>query len=151
MNKLYLQIITPEKTLLDKEVSSVTCHTESGQITILPGHIPMVTNLIPGELVVKIDNEKEILHVGGGVMQVKAKNQIVILSDAAEHIKDIDIKLSKEAIERAKEKLEDTQLSDREVASITAKMERDFARLHIARKHAHKGHSPITSEGVLEE
>ncbi|MBU1705154.1 F0F1 ATP synthase subunit epsilon, partial [Patescibacteria group bacterium] len=59
MNKISLKIVTPEKVVFeDAGVDSVSTMTQSGEVTILPGHIPMVSNLQPGEARYKKDGEE---------------------------------------------------------------------------------------------
>ncbi len=151
MNSIHIQIVTPERTLLDTEVDSITCTTTLGQVTILPGHVQLVSTLIPGELVVRMSKETKTLHVGGGMLKVSANSEVVILADAAEHIGEIDEQRAAEALARAEERLASEQLGDREYAATTALLERNLARLRIVRKHAHRRKASISGEGVLEE
>jgi F-type H+-transporting ATPase subunit epsilon len=148
---LYLRLVTPEKQLLSEEVASLTVPTENGHITILPQHAPLVATLVPGELVIRGGQRERPFHVGGGMLRVEAGSQVTILADAAEHVEEIDIARAQEALARAKERLESEQLSDREYAATAALLDRNLARLRIARKHAHRHHAGITGEGVLEE
>jgi F-type H+-transporting ATPase subunit epsilon len=53
MTKLQLQLVTPERTVLTEEVASLICPTTEGQITILPGHVPIIATLVSGELIAK--------------------------------------------------------------------------------------------------
>ncbi len=128
----------------------MSCPTSLGQITILPGHIPLVGNLVPGELVIKSGNSELFLNVTGGFVEVRPNNQIVILADAAEHHYEIDEQRAKEAVERAKKAMTETKLSAQEHAQVTAALERSLARLNVAKKHAHRK-TPITGEGVFNE
>jgi F-type H+-transporting ATPase subunit epsilon len=61
MSQIKLSIITPERTLFSEEVSQVTLHTKEGDITVLPGHIPIITTLAPGELIYS-QNDKPTPH-----------------------------------------------------------------------------------------
>lgn len=153
MPNLYLQLITPERTLFEGQLQSLSCQTLDGQITVLPGHIGLVSVLVPGEFIMRLPvGQEQILHVGGGILRVEGKeNRVVVLADAAEHAVDIVAKASEEAIAAAKKRLEDTSLSDREFAAVISKLERDRTRLRIFRKHAHRHRAGITGEGVLEE
>jgi F-type H+-transporting ATPase subunit epsilon len=60
------QIITPERVVFSDEVDQVSLMTTTGEITILPHHIPLVTVLKPGELRYKKDNEEQAIAVSGG-------------------------------------------------------------------------------------
>ncbi len=149
--QLHFQFVTPEKTVYDQQVDSITCSTTLGQVTILPHHMPFVGELVPDELVVRVNGEEQILHCGGGFVQVLPSSRVVILADTAEKLSDIDIQRAEEAAKRAKDLLEKTQLSDREYATTSALLDRNLARLKVVRKHAHRRSAPITGEGVLEE
>lgn len=151
MNTLHLQLVTPERIVVSEEVDSVTCPTTLGQITILPGHIPLVATLVSGELLTRQGAKQQSLHVAGGFVQVQAGNKIVILADAAEHAQSIDIQRAEAAEERAKKRLAEVTPAQEEYALVAASLERSLQRIRIARKHARARTSPITSEGVLEE
>jgi F-type H+-transporting ATPase subunit epsilon len=149
MALLSFQLITPERTVLKQELDSLSCPTTLGQITILPGHIPLVATLIPGELIARSGNTETPLHVDGGFIEVRPGNQVIALADAAEHATDIDAAGAEQAKRRAEELLAQANISDQEYAQAAAALEKSLTRLRIARKHAGSKHQPITSEGIL--
>jgi F-type H+-transporting ATPase subunit epsilon len=144
-----LQIITPEKQLLTEQITSISCPTTEGQITILPGHIPLVTNLTSGELIVKSGDNEHYLHVAGGFVEVQKNNQIVILADGAEHFYEIDIARAEEAKKQAEEMMKQQTLADEEFALAAWALQKNLSRINIALKHAHRRTRSITSEGVF--
>ena len=74
------EIVTPERVVLKQDIVSITAPTQSGEITILPDHIPLVSILKPGVVEVKLaDGETEIIAVSGGFIEV-LKEKIVILA-----------------------------------------------------------------------
>lgn len=152
MSKLQLQLVTPERTVLTEEVVSLVCPTTEGQITILPGHVPIIATLISGELVAKSGTgEDHNIHVAGGFIQVQnGGKQIVILADAAEHYYEIDIARAEEAKIEAEKTLKEQTASNEEYAIAAIMLQRNLSRINIARKHAHR-RTRITSEGVLKE
>ena len=77
--KLNFKIATPERIVYENEVDSVTCPTEMGEVTILPDHIPLVANLRPGELKTIQNGQLRFFAVSGGFLEVRPKNEIVIL------------------------------------------------------------------------
>lgn len=78
------EIVTPERTVLKQDILQVTLPTQSGEITILPDHIPLVSILKPGVLKIKTaDQETEIMSVSGGFIEV-LRDKVVILADTAE-------------------------------------------------------------------
>ncbi len=148
MDKIFFKLVTPERTVLDQELVSLTCLTTLGQITILPHHIPLVATLIPGELHAKTADKEFYIFVGGGFVQVNPNSEVTVLADSAEHHHEINEQRAKEAMQRAQTALADQKLSDEEYAKVTAALERSLARINVARKRSHRK-NPISSEGVF--
>jgi F-type H+-transporting ATPase subunit epsilon len=135
MSKLNLSIVTPEKIVYEDVVDSVSLMTEMGEVTILPGHIPLVSNLRAGELRLKKDGEEHYLVASTGFLQVRPNNEIVILADSAERADELDIKQIEEARERARKLLEEKRhVDDAAFADAAAMMERELARHRVATK-----------------
>lgn len=151
MNKLDFQLVTPERTVLNEELDSLSCPTTLGQITILPNHIPLVATLTAGELVAKTDGKDNFIHVSGGFIEVRPGNKIVALADAAEHHYEIDVQKTEEAVKRAQTAMKETKMSSAEYARVAASLNQSLSRLNIARKHSHRRTAPITGEGVFKE
>jgi len=150
MGKLHFQLVTPEKMVLDEDLDSLSCPTSLGQITILPGHVPLVANLVPGELIARSGKDERNLSVSGGFVEIRPNDQIVVLADEAEHYYEIDIQKAEEAKKRAQKAMDEAKMYSEEYAAAAAALEKSLIRLNIARKHAHRK-SPITGEGVLSE
>ena len=132
---LHLQIITPEKTVFDEEVDQVSLPTETGQITVLPHHVSLVTTIEPGDLVYKKHSKETHLAAGYGFAQVD-KDNIKILVDLAQHEEEIEEK----AIEAAKHQAEETLkqkhlLSEEEYATAAANLQKALTQLKIKRRH----------------
>ncbi|MCF7820142.1 MAG: ATP synthase F1 subunit epsilon [Candidatus Pacebacteria bacterium] len=127
--EIKFEIVTPEKTLMKEPVLQVTVPTESGEITVLPEHAPLVSILKPGVLeVVKTDNTLEVIAVAGGFVEVLL-NKIVILADSADRASEIDEEEAEKARKRAEESLKNLRSEDRErFAEITAQLERELAK-----------------------
>lgn len=150
MNFIHFQLVTPERTLLTKELESLSCPTSLGQITILANHEPLVANLVPGELIATSNGQKEYINVTGGFIQVKKNNDITVLADAAEHAYEIDEQRAKAAKERAEKTMTESKLSNEEYARVAASLEKSLTRINISRKRAHR-RNPITGDGVFSE
>lgn len=150
MAKIQLQLVTPERSVLTEEVDSLICPTSQGQITILPGHVPLISNLVSGELIARVEGEEEHnIHVAGGFVQVQDKGQeIIILADAAEHFYEIDIVRAEEAKLEAEKTLQEEHLSKEEYALAASVLQKSLSRINIARKHAHR-RTGINHEGVF--
>ncbi len=129
------EIVTPERVVLKQEALQVTVPTTSGEITILPDHIPLVSILQPGVIEVKrADNVVEIMSVSGGFIEV-LKDKIVILADTAERAEELDEERIKEAHKRAEElKKTAKAVDDVDFANVSARIETELARLRAVNK-----------------
>ena len=101
---LVLEIVTPEEKVYEQTVDTVVLPTTSGEISILPGHIPLVTELDPGELQVSVDNKTEMLVVGRGFARIEGDRVSVLAESAIEENK-IDESAVEAALERAQKAL----------------------------------------------
>lgn len=133
MAALHLKIVTPEKLLVDEEVSQVNVSTEDGQIGILPNHANLMAKLKPGELVIKRNGKQESMAIGDGFLQM-TDNVLTVMADLAAYPEDIDERAVEEAKKRAEQALEQT-LSDEEYAETLANLEKSLAQLHVKRRH----------------
>lgn len=106
MAKLNLKIITPEKTLLDEEVDAVYSRAVDGEFAVLPEHISFMTALDIGVTKFVKEEKAEFVATIGGIFQV-SKNNVVILSDAAEIGTEVDVPRAKAAKERAEARLKE--------------------------------------------
>src|SRR3989344_1789061 len=109
--KLPFEITTPERTVYKDEADAITIPTSTGEITILPNHAPLVSQLVPGELTVRHNGEEVNMAVSGGFIEVRPGNQVIVLADTAERAEEIDIAKAEEARERAR-KLIGKELKD---------------------------------------
>lgn len=129
------EIVTPERIVLKEMVIQVTVPTSDGEITVLPGHIPLVASLQPG--VVEIRNEKneiEIMSLSGGFIEV-LKDKIVILADTAERADEIDLDKANEARKRAEDLKKDLRHFDQEeFAIISGQIAKELARTKAKNK-----------------
>jgi F-type H+-transporting ATPase subunit epsilon len=130
---LKLQIITPERVLYEEEgVASVTLTGVQGEMTILPSHAPIMTELRPGPLLFRKGTEEVDVALSGGFLEVR-DDRVVVLADTAERSDEIDLARAEEARRRAQ-----TQLAAREgemdIALVLAALERAQARLRVAER-----------------
>ncbi len=132
----HLKIVTPEKLLVDEEVSQVNAPTEQGEIGILPNHANLMAKLQPGELIIKksLQGEKiDTLAIGDGFLQM-SDNTLTVMTDLATREEDIDERAVEEAKKRAEQALEQ-KLSDEEYAETLAILEKSLAQLKVKRRH----------------
>ena len=105
---LHLKIITPQKQVIDEEISCITVPSVEGDITILPKHIHLLTLLKEGIVMMKNGSKEEHLAIGGGYMETDGKQVNVLVSRAYKQ-DEIDEELTKKAIENAKKLLVDVK------------------------------------------
>ncbi|MGE5841460.1 MAG: F0F1 ATP synthase subunit epsilon [Deltaproteobacteria bacterium] len=134
MDKLHLEVVTPARVVLEKEVDIVVAPGSEGEFGVLPGHVSFLSGIVPGELRYTAGSEKEALAVTAGFAEV-FKNRVSILVDAAEKASEIDINRANRAMERAKERLSRDR-SDKDVDFVRAEaaLRRAVVRLKVAQK-----------------
>lgn len=136
MSKLHFEIITPDKVVYSDEIDQITLPTTEGEITILPGHIPLVAPTAFGEIVIKKGSETHHVAVMGGFVET-SDNKVRLLADAAELADEIDERRAQEALKRA-EKAKSEAKDDVAFTDATAALERAITRIKIAgRKKRH--------------
>lgn len=143
-----LTIVTPEREVYRDQVVSVTLPTISGEITVLANHLPVVTVLKAGELVIRKDGTATPYAVSGGFMQVDGQ-KLSILADTAERFDEIDEQRAEEARQRAEQLKQSVAADDTQYAQLAGRIERELARLHVVRKHKHRAHQGVAQEGTL--
>ena len=89
-----LEIVTPEKKVLDETVDSVTVPTATGEVGILPNHAPLISALKSGILSYSNKGANERLVVSGGFVEVSA-NKVSVLTDVAERADEIDVEAAR--------------------------------------------------------
>ena len=133
---MQFKIVTPEREVFADEVTQVTMMTTTGEITVLAHHIPLVSNLVPGEVRYKKNNEELSIVVSGGFAEVRPDGSVVILADTAEHAHEIDLTRAEAARERAaKLMLEARDKEDVSYTNLAAQMEKALARLRVGNKY----------------
>jgi len=134
-SKIKFKIVTPERTVFESEIDQLTLPTMEGEITVLPEHIPLISVLAPGELVAKKNGEETAMAISGGMMEVR-RNEITVLADTAERAEEIDLSRAEAARQRAEDlKKEKIRSDETGYATAAAILEKNLARIKVARKH----------------
>jgi F-type H+-transporting ATPase subunit epsilon len=134
MDKLHLEVVTPERVVLEKDVDIVVAPGSEGEFGVLPGHVSFLSGIVPGELRYTAGAEKETLSVTTGFAEV-FNNKVSILVDAAERKGEIDAERARKAMERAKERLSrDRSEKDIDFLRAEAALRRSVARLKVTQK-----------------
>ncbi len=132
--QLQLKIITPERIILDEAVDQVVLPTGEGEITILPGHIALISTLASGDIVARVNGEDIPMAVSGGFIEV-SNDQVKILADFAEHVSD----LSDDTVAKARARAEELKRMKDEASVVDfehyeVELERSLTRVKIADK-----------------
>jgi F-type H+-transporting ATPase subunit epsilon len=132
-NTLKLEIVTPDAVVYHDDVHMVTLPGIEGELGIYPLHVPLITQIVPGAIVVTKDGHDSQLAVGEGLVDITA-DSVTIVTDMAIPADRIDEAKVEEARQRAAARLEE-KLSDEEVASVNASLARSLAQLKVKRRH----------------
>lgn len=136
---LDFEITTPERTVLKEKVRQVSVPTESGEITVLPGHIPLIAPVPAGELrAVRSDGSEELMAVSGGFVTVRTDDAVVILADTAERADELDLAAIEDAKKRAEAVMQEKHDDAERYADAAASMARELARWKVASKYRSK-------------
>lgn len=132
---LKLEIVTPDGTAYSEDVEAVTLPGVEGQMGIYPRHVPLLTQMVPGEITVSKAGQQYFLAVGEGLIEVTG-DHVALLTDMAIAAEKIDEAKVEEARQRAEARLHE-KLSDEEVASVNASLARSLAQLSVKRRQRH--------------
>ena len=130
---LLLEIITPEKVVYKDEVQEVIAPTVDGEIAILPNHINLLTQINPGELIVRKGSINHSIAITGGFLEV-SNNKVSIVANYAIKAQDIEVARAQEAKKRA-EKIMNEKTTDNELRMAQAEMIKAILELKVATKH----------------
>jgi F-type H+-transporting ATPase subunit epsilon len=134
MEKLNLEVVTPDRVLLKREVEMVVLPGTQGEFGVLPGHVPFLSGIVPGELRYTAGSERGYVALSSGFAEVY-NNNVSVLVDAAEKAGDIDTERARKALSRAKERLNlDRSSKDVDFLRAEGSMKRAMARIKVAEK-----------------
>jgi F-type H+-transporting ATPase subunit epsilon len=129
---LKLEIVTPQATVFSGDVELVTLPGVEGEMGVYPNHVRLMTQMIPGQVIVQQNGTERLLAVGEGMVEVTAK-RVSIVTDMAINADLIDEAKVEEARARAAARLQE-KISDEEVASVNASLARSLAQLQVKRR-----------------
>jgi F-type H+-transporting ATPase subunit epsilon len=132
-NTIRLEIVTPEATVYSEDVDMVTLPGVEGQMGVLPQHVRLMTQLVPGELIVRKGGHDDFMAVGEGLVEIN-NERVSIVTNMAIAVDRIDEAAAEEARQRAAARLRE-KISSEEVASVNASLARSLAQLHVKRRH----------------
>jgi F-type H+-transporting ATPase subunit epsilon len=129
---LKLEIVTPQATVFSEDVNMVTLPGIEGQFGVYPQHVRLITQVVPGEIIVTKDGQDRFLAVGEGLVEITG-DRVAIVTDMAIPAEQVDEAKVEEARERAAARLRE-KISDEEVASVNASLVRSLAQLQVKRR-----------------
>jgi F-type H+-transporting ATPase subunit epsilon len=131
----YLQgtlIVTPDGKVYSEEVDMVTLPGVEGQLGVFPQHVPLMTQMVPGEIIARKAAQDYFLAVGEGMIEITG-DHVAVLTDMAIAAEHIDEAKAEEARQRAEARLQE-KISDEEVASVNSALAHSLAQLHVKRR-----------------
>ena len=136
MASLNLEIVTPEARTFSGEAQMVVVPGVDGELGILPDHMPLMTQIHPGELRVTTADGELYLAVGEGFLEV-LPDRVSVMTDMAIAEAEIDEKAAEEAVARAQKELSEKALAGEELAFVQASLLKSLAQLHVKRRTRH--------------
>jgi F-type H+-transporting ATPase subunit epsilon len=130
---LKLEIVTPEAKIFADDVEMVTLTGIDGDMGIYPQHMPVMTQLVAGEIIARKGGENIFLAVGDGFVQITGE-RVAILTDMAIRAENIDEAAAEEAQKKAEARLSQ-KLSDEEAATVHAALVHATTQLKVKRQH----------------
>ena len=126
-----LEVVTPEKYVVDEEVQIAVAPGSLGEFGVLIGHTPFLTTLKTGEMhYTDAGGAQRYVFVSGGFAEA-LPDKVTVLAESAERRRDIDINRAKAAMERAQERLAQTQRDDIDFNRAKAALERALHRVRL--------------------
>jgi F-type H+-transporting ATPase subunit epsilon len=133
MSTYKLDILTPERKFFSGEVEALIYHIADGEICILKGHMPAVTGLDIGDILIKQDGKWKVAVASEGFVEVRP-DQVLVFAQAVEWPEEIDVNRAKAARERAEERMRQKQsMVQYRLSKIS--LARAMARLRVTSSH----------------
>ena len=129
---LRLEIVTPQATAFSEDVHMVTLPAVEGQMGVYPQHVHLITQIVPGEVIVLKGGAEQLLAVGEGLVEISA-TRVSIVTDLAIAAEQIDEAKVEAARARAAARLQE-KISDEEVAAVNASLARSLAQLQVKKR-----------------
>lgn len=132
MATLKLEIVTPEAVTYSDDVEMVTLPGSEGEMGIYPQHVPLMTQIVAGEIIVRKDGKELLLAVGDGFVQITG-DHVAVMTDMAIKAENIDEAKAEEARRRAEARLQE-KLTAEDLAAVNASLASSLAQLKVKRR-----------------
>lgn len=126
-NTLRLEIVTPDAMVFSEDVEMVTLPGADGELGVYPQHVPLMTQIVPGDIIAQKAGETHFLAVGEGFVEITGE-RVSVLADMAIEADNIDEAKAEEARRRAEARLAE-QISDEESAAVQASLLKSAAQI----------------------
>ena len=130
---LKLEIVTPDARTYSEDVEMVTLPGAEGEMGIYPNHVPLMAQVVPGEVVARKGGQDFFLAIGDGFVEITA-DRVAILTDMAIKAENIDEVKAEEARKRAEARLAE-KIDDEETALVSASLAHSLAQLKVKRRN----------------
>ena len=131
-NTLKLEIVTPDAKVFSDDVDMVTLPGVEGEMGIYPMHVPLMTQVVAGELVARKGGQDYFLAIGEGFVEITGE-RVAVMTDMAIKAENIDEVKAEEARKRAEARLAE-KLNDEEAAMVSAALAHSLAQLKVKRR-----------------
>lgn len=129
---LKLEIVTPDAKVYSEDVEMVTLPGVEGEMGVYPQHIPVLTQVAPGELVARRNGRDELLAIGEGFVEITG-DKVALMTDMAIRAENIDEAKAEEARRRAEARLAE-HIDEEEAAIVNAALAHSLAQLKVKRR-----------------
>lgn len=130
MAKISVEIVTPEKRVLQVQVDEAIVPGGKGLFGVRPGHTPFLSVVEPGALTVKEGGTQQVWFVAGGFVQV-ANDTVRVLADQAEPVANIDVEAARQRLEEAQARMKGLTAEDARYQLEAATVRRETARMSL--------------------
>src|SRR5260221_12422546 len=131
-NTLKLEIVTPDAKTYSEDVEMVTLPGVEGEMGIFPMHVPLMTQIVAGEISVRKDGREQYLAVGDGFVEITG-DHVAVMTDMAIKAENIDEAKAEEARRRAEARLAE-KLDEADAAMVSAALAHSLAQLKVKRR-----------------
>jgi F-type H+-transporting ATPase subunit epsilon len=133
MKTIKVSVVTPDGPVYESDVDMVSTKAQSGELGILPGHIPMVAPLQIGAVRLKKEGNMEFIAVSGGFLEVRP-DQVTILAQSAETASEIDVERALRAKERAEQRMREQKTEHIDFRRAELALQRAINRLAVSER-----------------
>ena len=118
----FVEIISPNQSILKSEAAEVTIPSYEGQLGILKDHIPLITFLRPGLIIIKTENDEKKFFIEEGIVEFK-NNNLLILTSTSKSLESLDKSLIDAILKDSEEKMGKEEISDKEKYLLSHKID----------------------------